>query len=195
MKFKHIILVLALFSTRINSSGQNQHSLAHSPYSVDKQIDLQLRKFPLTDTGTLKNSMTIKVFWNANTFFNQSLDCFTKSFLRNDTIYIIGHMIGELGYGFELTLFKDSCIVASFGLSDGKIYKYNKSDTASVDFIPLPSITQKVLLSQKPSFQKGEIVAGTVELKSVPFYYTALEGEFKIELLAYFKTAPLKEIQ
>src|SRR5687767_1233025 len=132
MKFKQFILVSILTSTFIDSSGQTQDSLAHSLYSVDKQIDLQLKKFPPADTGTLKNSMTIKVFWNANTFFDQSLDCFTKSFLRNDTIYIIGHMIGELGYGFELALFKDSCIVASFGLSDGKIYKYNKSDPDSI---------------------------------------------------------------
>ena len=194
MKIKQIILISILVATLIEAPGQNQSLLVRSLYSVDKQIDLRLKKIPPADTGILKNSMTIKVFWNTNTFFDQSLDCFTRSFLRNDTIYIVGHMIGELGYGFELTLFKDSCIVASFGLSDGKIYKYNKSYADSIDFITLPSISQKVVLSKKPSFQKGEIVAGLVELKSVPFYYTALEGKFKIELFAYFKTAPSKKL-
>ena len=136
--------------------------------------------------------MKIKVFWDTRTPFNdESLDCFTKSLVRNDTIYIFGEMIGELGYGFELLLFKDSCIVASFAISDGKIYKYNKSDRDSISFIPLPSISQKVTLSKKPSFQKGEVIAGKVEIKSVPFYYTDLEGKFRIELVAHFKTAPL----
>jgi hypothetical protein len=195
MKFKQIILGSVLVTTLIDLSGQSQASLTHSLYTVDKQIDLQLKKFPGADSGTLKNSMTIKVFWGNNTFFDQSLDCFTKSFLRNDSIYIFGHMIGELGWGFKLVLFKDSCIVASFGLSDAKIYKYNKSDVDSTDFILLPSITQSVILSKKPSFQKREIVAGAIKIKSVPYFYTSSEDKIKIELSAYFKTAPINEFQ
>jgi hypothetical protein len=195
MKFKQTVLVSILVSTFIDLSGQSQASLAHSLYTVDKQIDLHLKKFPWADTGTLKNSMAIKVFWDTNTFFDQTLDCFTKSFLRNDTIYIFGHMIGELGWGFKLVLFKDSCIAASFGLSDAKIYKYNKSDADSTDFILLPSITQSVILSKKLSFQKGEIIAGAIKIKSVPYYYTSSEDKIKIELFAYFKTAPLNKLQ
>jgi hypothetical protein len=196
MKLQRTILLSILILPLINSFGQTQASLAHSLYSVDKQIDLQLKKFAPADTGTLKNSMKIRVLWDTKPFFDdRSLNCFTKSFLRNDTIYIIGHMIGELGWGFELVIFKDSCIVASFGLSDSKIYKYNKSDADSIDFILLPSITQNVILSKKPSFQKGEIVAGAIKIKSVPYYYTRFEDKFKIELSAYFRTAPLSELQ
>lgn len=194
MKFKKNILTIVLLSILLNSSGQALDSPLVHLYSVDKQVDLQLKKFPRVDTGILKNSMTIKVFWDANTFFNQSLDCITKSLIRNDTILIMGHMPGELGYGFELVLFKDSCIIVSFGLSDGKIYKYNESDTISTDFISLSSISQKLVLSKKPLFQKGEIVSGVVKLKSIPFYYTEFKGRFRIELVAYFKTAPLDAI-
>jgi hypothetical protein len=195
MGYRQIILLSVLLSTLVNSSGQSPNSLARSLYTIDKQIDLQLKKFPWADTGTLKNSMTIKVFRGTKTFFDQTLDCFTKSYLRNDTIYIIGHMIGQLGWGFRLVLFKDSCIVASFGLSDGKVYKYNKSDTDSIDAILLPSVTQSVILSKKPSFQKGEIIAGSIKIISAPYYYTRFEDKFKIELFAYFKTAPLAELQ
>jgi hypothetical protein len=199
MKFIKKIPVTILLSTLLSLSGQTQVSLARSLYSVDKRTELQLNKFSWADTGTLKNSMIIKVFTDnpafARPMFNQSLDCYTQSFLKNDTIYIIGYMIGQLGYGFKLVIFKDSCIVASFGLSDGKIYKYNQSDKDSIDFIPLPSISQKVILSKKPIFQREEIVAGLVEIKSVPFYYVRLEGKNRIELRAYFKSGPLKEIQ
>jgi hypothetical protein len=127
--------------------------------------------------------------------FNQTLDCYTTSFLKGDTINITGYMIGQLGWGFELMLYKDSCIAASFGLSDGKIYKYKKSDTDSIDLILLPNISQKVVLSKKPAFQGGEIVVGMIELKSIPYYYTDLDGKYTINLKAYFKTAALKVAQ
>src|SRR5436190_2523990 len=137
MKFRHFIALSFVMSNSTFSMGQTQPSLAHSTYAVDKQVEVEMKKFsPAADAGALKNSMKIKVFWDTKTSFNdESSDCFTKSLVRNDTIYIFGEMIGELGYGFELLLFKDSCIVASFAISDGKIYKYNKSDRDSISFI------------------------------------------------------------
>lgn len=195
---KNILITISLSSV-LSISGQTQVLLSRGLYSVDKRIELELNKFSWADTGTLKNSMVIKVFTDnpafANPFFNSTLDCYTQSFLKNDTVYIYGYMIGQLGYGFKLAIFKDSCIVASFGLSDGKIYQYNKSDKDTIDFIPLPSVTKKVILSKRPLFQKEDIVAGLVEIKSVPFYYVGLKGKFRIELQAYFKSAALKEIK
>ena len=200
MKFKQIILVSVFALEVIQSRGQAHPLLAHTLYSVDKQIDLQISKFGWVDTGTLKHSMTIKVLTDNNSFlnntmFNQTLDCYTTSFLKGDTINITGYMIGQLGWGFELVLYKDSCIAASFGLSDGKIYKYKKSDTDSIDLILLPNISQKVVLSRRPAFQPGEIVAGVIELKSIPYYYTGDGSKYTINLKAYFKTAALKKMQ
>ena len=174
--------------------AQSKNWLVPKLYSVDEKIYAPLKKFSWVDTGTLKNSMTIKVRWNTNFFFDQTLDCYTKSFLIEDTIYITGYMIGELGWGFQLILYKDSYIAASFGLSDGKIYKYNKSDTDSTNYIILPNVSQKVVLSKKPVFQDGEIIAGVIELKSIPYYYTN-NDRLTIDLKAYFKTAALKESQ
>lgn len=199
-KFIQIILVSVFVLDVIQSSGQVQPLLAHTSYSVDKQIDLQISKFGWVDTGTLKNSMSIKVLTDSKVFlngtmFNQTLDCYTTSYLKGDTINITGFMIGQLGWGFELVLHKDSCIAASFALSDGKIYKYKKSDTDSIDLILLPNISQKVVLSKKPAFRAGEIVSGAIELKSIPYYYTNDDGKCTINLKAYFKTAALKKMQ
>ena len=188
---KQPIFILGFLTFSLLSYAQ--HELASGLYTVDKQVNLQLKKFVLVDSGRLKNSMKIRVPWNEGAIFNQSSDCYTKSYLRNDTIYVIGHIMGELGYGFGLTLFRDSCIVYPFGFSDGNIYKYHKADTAYIDFIPLPSQSQKVILLKAPAFREGEIIEGFVKLDSYPFYYNGFESEFKIELEAYFKTASIRK--
>jgi hypothetical protein len=175
--------------------GQDQIGFQSSKYIVDPQIAQQIKRYPFVDTGTLKNSMKIEVTWDGTPFFNQKdLDCYTLSFIQNDTIAITGHMIGQLGWGFNLAIFGDSCIVASFAFSDTEMYKYNVSDSTLLQFISLPSVSQKLILSGKPTFKDGERVAGFVELKSEDFYYI-LDGSTKkshIKLTAFFKTSILK---
>lgn len=195
MNFKETILILIFASAYINLLGQSQPPLEPTLYSVDEKIDNQIRNFHWADTGTLENSMLIKVLWDTNYLFNQTLDCFTRTFFNNDTIYVTGYMLGELGWGFQVALFNESCIAASFALSDSSVYKYNRDATDSVDLIFLPSVSKKVVLSKKPAFEKGETVAGLVELKSVPYYYTLLDGAFTIDIKAYFKTAEIKQSQ
>ena len=195
MKFKQIIIVLVLALPIMKLSGQGRVMWTPIWYSVDKKVDLEVNKFPWIDTGTLKNSMTIKVSGESRKFnpFNQTLDCYTSSFLKNDTIYITGYMINHLGWGFALVLFKDSCIAGSYALSDGIMYKYDESDTASSSHILLPNVYQKLTLSKNPSFQIGEIISGAVDFKSITYYNTILKDNLKIEIKAYFKTAALKD--
>ena len=104
-------------------------------------------------------------------------------------------MIGQLGWGFQLALFGDSCIVSSYALSDGNLYKYNVSDSKLLSFITLPSVAQKLTLSAKPTFTEHERVAGFVELKSKDFYYIIGKEKKKsrIRLTAFFKTAIIKK--
>lgn len=191
MTIKFIILVLVF--ALVNLHGHSQTNLATGVYIVDKQITLQIKKFTYLDSGQLKNSMHISVPWDEKKFFDQSLDCFTEANLKSDSILITGYMPGQLGWGFQLLLIKDSFIVAPFGLSDGQVYKHTESDTTYSNSIFLPCRTHKVILSKKPSYEEGEIVEGLVELNSYPYYYNKPSGEFKIELKAYFKTAPLKK--
>lgn len=194
MRFNKLpfITLLVIFFYR---NGQAQDSLSRGIYFVDKRIELKISKLKWVDKNTLISSMAIKQFSNhpalANPFFNQTLDCYAETVLRNDTIFIIGFMNGLLGFGFKLEIFGDSCIAASFALSDEKIYKYKILDKDSIEFIPLPSISQKVILSKKPKFEKGEIVEGFVDLKSVPFFYVLWKSKFWLEVRAYFKAEVL----
>ena len=189
-----LAIIFALSATYMR--GQPKQ-LTKGVYSVDKNIEIEEKKFEFVDTGVLKQSMRIRVFWNANIFFNnydddRALDCFTISSLNGDTISIIGYMIGMLGYGFSLKLFGDSCIVAPYAISDGDIYLTGLNEKTYTDHLVLPSIVHTVTLSKKPAFKQGERIVGHVQLKSVPFYYKELDGKFVIEVNAYFKTAPLR---
>ncbi|HEY9702264.1 MAG TPA: hypothetical protein V6C58_07445, partial [Allocoleopsis sp.] len=166
-------------------------------YSIDKKVEIDQKRFEFVDSGVTKKSMKIRVFWDDRAFFNnydddKALDCFTLSTIKNDTISIVGYMNGMLGYGFNLKLIGDTCIIVSFALSDGEIYKRSPSDKNYTDFIELPGTAQKVVLSKKPLFKKGEVITGYVRLKSETFYYKDLEGKFTIEMDVHFKTAPLK---
>jgi hypothetical protein len=129
--------------------------------------------------------------------FQMHPNCYTQSVLINDTIYITGHVYGEIGYGFLIALFDDSCILNSFAYSDAAIYRYNKSDTSLVAFIAVPSFAQKLVLSEIPLYKEGDVVSGFVELESKEFYYglEAPEHSFKIKLKAHFSTSPLKKSQ
>jgi len=167
-------------------------------YQVNETIARQLGKYRYNNKGMLKASMFIKVTWDGKLMFGserqEPLDCYTKSFISNDTIFIIGHMKSELGWGFKLTIFKDSCIVNSFALSDGNIYKYAASDTAACSFILVPGKLQQVTFIKQPEFRKGEQVSGYVEITSGQFYYYVNKHNMRsdIKLHAYFKTEPLE---
>jgi hypothetical protein len=52
---------------------------------------------------------------------------------------------------------------------------------------------QKVFLAKRPSFKKGEQIAGFVDLVSNDFYYSIRKNDSKARIIlrAYFKTATL----
>ena len=192
---KPILTIIFVLTATILRSQSNQ--LAQGFYIVDKNIEIEAKKFQFVDTGVLKKSMKIGVFWDGRNSFKHyddesALDCFTVSSLNGDTISIIGYMIGMLGYGFSLKIYEDSYVIAPYAISDGDIYLSGPNENTYTNHVILPSIVHQVRLSKKPTFKEGESIAGHVRLKSVPFYYKDLEGKFVIEVNAYFKTAPLK---
>lgn len=167
-------------------------------YQVDEKIGQRLKKFEYTENGILKGSMDIQVSWDGKLIFGrkqQSIDCYTKSFITNDTICITGHMPGNLGWGFKLLIFKDSCLLYAFALSDGNAYKYDVSDEAPRSLIFLACPKQQLTLVQQPAFRIGESVSGYVDLTSQQFYYYFPEKSVRsdIKLRAYFKTGSIKE--
>ena len=98
--------------------------------------------------------MKIGVFWDDRLFFknyddDNALDCFTFSTITDDTISIVGYMIGRLGYGFNLKLIGDSCFVAPYALLDGLVYKLKPSDNIYWNLIQLPTTVHKVIISKE----------------------------------------------
>lgn len=188
----HIILIALTCIFKI-ATGQTTIK-----YQVDEKINQQLKKFVYTKDGILKSSMDIKVSWDGKPFFGgdqQPIDCYTKSFITNDTICITGLMPGTLGWGFKLLIFKDSCLVYAFALSDGNAYKYDVSDEAPRSLIFLACTKQQLTLLQQPAFRIGESVSGYIDLTSQQFYYYFPEKSIRsdIKLRAYFKTGSIKE--
>ena len=195
----NFILILSIFFFFF-FFGQVQRPYTNIKYVVDNQVSNQVKKFASNDSGVLRNSMFIEVDRNGSPFFNyykDPLDCYTQTIFSNDTLYITGHLYGEIGYGFLIALFNDSCILTSFAYSDSAIYKFNKSDTSFLAFIPVPSLNQKLVLSETPSYKDGDIISGFIELESKEFYYGIKSSElsFRIKLKAHFRTSPLNKSQ
>ena len=99
------------------------------------------------------------------------------------------------GFGFQISLFKDSCILRHFISSDTKTYKLKKTDSLSFGLL-VPGTTSKLTLVKSPTYKKDDIVEGIIELTSEDYYETSNEKErkYKIQLTGYFKTEPLQSI-
>ena len=190
---KNILIILLLFSG-VESSAQKPFTYQPIKYTTDTQIISQINRYKFVGSGVLKNAMSIHVSWDNRTMFKQAVDCYTHAVLINDTIFILGYMKGILGWGFQATLFNDSCIITSFARSDGDIYKYKTSDKKAVSNVALASTTQTLKLTKNPRFKPGESLSGVVQLESKPFYYYINKATHfaTIKLRAYFKTGPLR---
>jgi hypothetical protein len=120
-------------------------------------------------------------------------ECMIFSTLTGDTINITGFAGMFAGFGYLITLFKDTCIVSHFSKSDAEIYKLHKTDSLEYG-VSVPCKTYKLTLSQKPAFKKGEVLEGIIELLSEDYYEVAngKEKKYKMQLTGYFKTDPLE---
>jgi len=185
---------MLLLIDAITGAAQNPFTYEPIQYETDTQTVSQISKYRFIDSGVLKKAMSIHVTWDSLTMFDQTVDCYTNAFLIHDTIFIQGYMQQLLGWGFQATLFNDSCIITSFALSDGNIYKYRTSDKKPVFHVSLASSTQTLRLAGRPKFELGERISGFVRLESEPFYYyiKKLTHKATIKLRAYFKTGPLR---
>jgi len=120
----------------------------------------------------------------------------TISSLDGDTISITGFMGMFAGFGYQVALFRDTCIVRHFIKSDAEIYKLKKPDSLTFG-VSVSCVTYKLILTNKPTFKKGDIVEGIIELMSDDYYEVANgnERKYKMKLTGYFKTEPLASAQ
>lgn len=111
--------------------------------------------------------------------------------LKGDTVSITGYFGMTAGLGYQVVLFKDTCIVASFSKTDVAIYKLQLSDSASFG-ISIPCKKYELTLSEKPTFKKGQVIDGIISLTSEDFYEVNKDTtRLRVELTGYFTTGPL----
>jgi hypothetical protein len=191
--------VSALLLIALSSCGQTPNIIDNGAYIVDQSIKAKVDKKVKSFDGVTMSSMDFKMFENdsivADTYDKgKSVDeCMTMTSLDGDTINITGFMGMFAGFGYQIALFKDTCIVRHFMKSDVEIYKLNKTDSLTFG-VSVPCKTYKLTLTNKPSFKKGDIVEGIIELMSNEYYEVANGNErrYKMQLTGYFKTDPLE---
>jgi len=195
------IFFLTLSFVTLTSCGQTSKPSNNSAYTVDNSVKAKVDKKVKSFNGVTMSSMDFRMYENdsliGDTYAKgKSIDeCMTMSTLQGDTINIVGFMGMFAGFGYQIELFKDTCIVRHFAKSDAEIYKLNKND--SLEFgVSVPCKTYKLTLSKKPTFKKGEIVEGIIELTSDDYYEVAngKESRYKMQLTGYFRTDPLESI-
>jgi hypothetical protein len=185
----------------LTSCGQTQKPIDNGSYIVDNSIRQQVDRKVKSYNGVTMSSMDVKLFENdsvtADTYSNgKSIDeCMTFSVLEGDTINITGFAGMFAGFGYQIALFKDTCIIRHYAKSDAEIYKLHRND--SLEFgVSVPCKTYRLTLSKKPTFKKGEVLEGIIELTSEDYYEVANgnETKCKMQLTGYFKTDPLGSI-
>ena len=192
---------LTLFIITFSSCGQKSKAVDNGAYIVDNSIKSQVDKKVKSLNGVTISSMDFRMYENDSLIGDtyptgKSIDeCMTMTTLQGDTININGFMGMFAGFGYQIVLFKDTCIVRHFAKSDAEIYKLQKND--SLEFgISVPCKTYKLTLSKKPTFKKGEVLEGIIELTSDNYYAVAngKESKYKMQLTGYFRTDPLESI-
>jgi len=180
------------------SCAQSAKPVNNGAYIIDPGIRSMVDKKVKSGKGLIMTSMDFRMFENDSIINDtyaegKSIDeCMTMTSLDGDTINITCFLGMTAAFGYQIALFKDTCIVTHFIKSDAEIYKLNKSDSLTFG-VSVPCKTYKLTLAGKPTFKKGDIVEGIVELMSDEYYEVANgnEKKYKMQLTGYFKTEPL----
>lgn len=173
-------------------------------YTVDSSIKREVDEQTVSMDGATTGAMTFTIYKDNSIISStdstpstvKGIQGMTYATLEGDTINITGFLGMSAGFGFHITLFKDTCIVRHLVKSDVAIYKLHKSDSLSFG-IYVPCASYKLTFVNKPQYKKGEIVEGIVELQS-DTYFEGANGEehtYSVRLKGYFKTSPLKSVE
>jgi len=197
MKSISTFLTAAFFVMALGSCGRAPKHTG-SAYTIDPGIKTKVDPKIKSVSDLLMSSMDVKIFVDdslvADTYAEGKMldECMTRSSLDGDTIHISSFAGMFAGFGYQVALFGDTCIVRHFVKSDAEIYKLKKTDPPTFG-IAVPCRSYKLTLVSRPTFKKGDVVEGIIELTSGEYYEVAngSERKYKIQLTGYFKTAPL----
>lgn len=182
-----------------NSYGQTLQDTTNKLYAIDPSIKTKINSKVRSSNEIVWTSMDIKVIENDKVTWDtyakgKSLDeCMTLSSLDNDTINILSFFGFSAAFGYKINIIKDTFLVTYITKSDSKIYKIKKSDPLQFG-IAVPCNSYKLTLVSTPTFKKGEVIEGIIELTSDEYYEVSngIEIKYQTELTGYFKTNKLK---
>ena len=196
--FRVCFFGLLLFTISCAQTDKNEHSYS---LSIDGSVKGEVEKNLTTYDKVIMGGMKCKMFENdsliADTYKrDKSSECILFASIDNDTINIRGQIGMFDGFGYSITLVKDTCFVLYYIKSDTPTYKVNKSDSLTFG-VSVPCESYKLVLTNTPTFKKGDVIEGIIELTSEDYYETSNEQErkYKIHLTGYFKTEPLQSTE
>ena|SRR5690554_1041917 len=191
-----LILIYFLFS----ACGQTKSDSFKNTYQFNSKIKKQIEQKVKTFNGVTMGSMDFKMYENDSLIVDsdskgKSIECILNSNLSGDTVSITGFMGMFAGFGYQIKLYKDTCIVSHFATSDAEIYKLKKTDSLTFG-VSVPCKSYSLTLTEKPTIKKGEIISGIVELESEDYFEVAngVENKYRVVLKGYFRTEPLQTL-
>ncbi|MDR2921117.1 MAG: hypothetical protein LBV72_17355 [Tannerella sp.] len=187
-----IIFLLSFLSFSCKSEGTG----GMGKYKVDESLKKEVERNIGDMNGFPVGSLELKIYENdVLTFDNFGDDekgelLFMTSY-QGDTMCIIGFAGFTVALGFYLDLYGDNYELTYMVKSDAEIYKYNEDDERASYKLSVPCSYTSCILTSKPTFTKGDVVSGVVELKSNDFWDLAngRKNKYRVELKAYFQAS------
>lgn len=173
---------------------------SNGAYSTNPAIKEEVEKKISSANNIILGAIDYKLYENDSLVIDshekgKSGECLTMASLEGDTISITGFMGMFAGFGYTIELYKDTCVIRHFSKSDAEIYKLNKNDSLQFG-VSVPCAAYSLTLAQRPSFTKGEVAEGIIELTSDEYYEVTngVERKYKMQLKSWFKTQPLESM-
>src|SRR5579863_5930762 len=149
------ILYIAFLFPALFSCSQDHGKISFKGYFVDNAVKQKVDPKVRSVNGVTLSTIDFKIYENDSLIADsyatgKSIDeCMTMTSLQGDTILITGYVGMFGGFGYQIALFKDTCMVAHFAKSDAEIYKLKEKD--SLDFgVTVPCRHYTLTLSEKP---------------------------------------------
>jgi hypothetical protein len=170
----------------------------YARFTVDNGMKSEIEKHQTVEGLVSMGEIKVKMFENDSLIFDgynekTKFPLFTIADLRNDTIHIIGFCGMTAAFGFYIDMYKDNAEITTLIKTDAEIYKLNKEDSLQFG-LSVPCTAKKLVVTDKPTYKKGDVIEGEIELTSKDFYEVAngKEKKTRLQLTAWFKTEPLK---
>tara|TARA_B100000795_G_C22646892_1_gene378711 strand:- start:66 stop:662 length:597 start_codon:yes stop_codon:yes gene_type:complete len=190
--FTYLILLIGLFSClsikQAFLKGEN-----YVVYSIDHSVEPLIDSLQTKKHTVLLGAMELSLKEDGIEL-NKNKSGKLKSFMtlvsgKGNFVRINGFIGFSSTIGFETTIMNNLSESRFTVTSDqSEIYTLNRKDSVFTTGLRVPSKSSSLILTKKPTFKKGDIIKGIVELESEEFYILKRRKlkEYKAKIKAYF---------